>query len=47
MTPKLVREVPDPPPVTPEVIAELRREAEAWGKLLREKARAIESLTPR
>lgn len=44
MIPKLVRDVPDPPPLTPEVIAEMRQEAAAWGKLLREKARAMEDL---
>lgn len=47
MTPKLVSDVPDPPPVTPEVVAEMRREAEEWGKLLRAKARAIEDVGPK
>lgn len=42
---KLATDVPDPPPITSEMLEELKREAVEWRKAIAAAARAMENLT--
>lgn len=43
---RLATDLPEPPPLTPEIRKQIFEEAREWGAEIRKKIRAMENLTP-